>query len=229
MPSELKVDVVNRILTGPLSQSTRGKGKLKSAGPVTLQRLRTREDIAACRSRLECLILQQYKQSIGKNKRLIAEVERIVRSFLQSQNDLQFSEERIKALENSVREALEEERARLRDEMTKKAKAAEPVKEEPKNKSTNEITSALKLEPPQTSLPAVLDHPNWSTLYAIVSAKDERQEDQSRQLDAERKKAFRGDLDQQVEYLRQRQEEEKRLKAATRAQNMKSAPLLSST
>ena len=215
MPSELKADVVNRILGGPIAQA---KGKLKS-GQGALQRLRSREEIAASRSRLECLILQQYRKSIGRNKRLVAEVESIVRAFLKSQDDMQFSDERIKELEAKVRAALDKERDRLREE-SKKAKQG-VSKDEVSDRREGEVEVSAPPEPRQPSLPEVLIHPDWSTLNAIVSAKDEREEAQSRLVDVERRRLFRGELDQQVEQLRRRQAEEKRLKASILAQSMK--------
>lgn len=196
---------ISRILGG--TNDTKGKKKSKSKASVSqaaAARIFTREQLAGKRSRLECLLFQQYSKAFGRNDVIKAQIKRHISDFVNSQDDFNFSEAKIATLEAQVRQlALAAAQQRRQAASTETSTSATKADVVPSLNATAEAPRASQV--PQIE-------PDWSILSAILTIKEEEKEAATRKEDELRKKKFRVELDEQLQHLRVREEEDKRAK-----------------
>ena len=205
-----------RLKSSPSSSSS----TVPSSSASHAMRLLQREELAGKRSRLECLLLQQYSKSFHI---LRSDLKNLVKAriatFVHSSDDLRFTDAEINGLELEIRDLVlrfkrEESSSssssssqgnnREGGEVSNASSAggSKKVSKTPPGQQNNGALSTVKAKERSHSL---ISQPDWFILNTILSVKEEEEEARKR-VEVERKKAaLKEQLDQQIMRLRSRE------------------------
>lgn len=178
--------------------------KLLSKSQQTALQLMKKEEINAKRSRLECLLVQQYVGKYG-NKSPNSEINDCIKGsisqFLDSYSDLTVAESNLSVLETSIREnvmKMKRMRVAQRKEM---AEEARKVLEKTENNNTNDSNSNSN---DQSNNSQKIEENRWPVISAILAADDEVRRMNEARAAAGKKYRFQEDLNEQIKMNRRK-------------------------
>jgi hypothetical protein len=180
-----------------VDKSKTKKKMIKGVAPMSrppLLRTLNHQELAAKKSRLECLLFQQYAKEFRGDADSRTQIKRYIRELVGSEDNVtDFSNTQIAALEEQVRKL---SLASSKKEQIDRTSSQQEVAAEECRRSSVVVQSV----PATTHLqvPEVLSKPDWRILNAIVSLKEEELEAAKNKAKSSRKEIFRRDLDAQV-------------------------------
>lgn len=198
------LSVINRLEHTRKSPNVSLKSKnLNTANKIKAKELFDKESLNSKKSRLECLLAQQFIAKYGSkqpNSQLNQIIKSIIHEAIMRTNDVE-NQRFLVTLERDVAEKAEEHKSMIqtaRTESLQRSVSAGNEIRDVKANSLNASSSHNTLNPNQ-----------WSVLNAIQSVAAEEEARKVRQVSELKKMKFRDELDQQLSLVEQRKQQER--------------------
>eukprot|EP00603_Paraphysomonas_imperforata_P002022 CAMPEP_0114427420 /NCGR_PEP_ID=MMETSP0103-20121206/8339_1 /TAXON_ID=37642 ORGANISM="Paraphysomonas imperforata, Strain PA2" /NCGR_SAMPLE_ID=MMETSP0103 /ASSEMBLY_ACC=CAM_ASM_000201 /LENGTH=505 /DNA_ID=CAMNT_0001596481 /DNA_START=125 /DNA_END=1642 /DNA_ORIENTATION=+ len=175
-----------------------------------------KEKMNTTKSRLECLLVQQFQTKYGSrqpNTQLNNLIKNTVHKFVDAHDDVSTNPNLVQALENQIKDQTEKYKADVvkRNEQSARAQESLQLSSKQKNSSVQSMDNRHKLQTPPAEY--AIDPHQWAVINAIQAASVEEAAEKERAAADKKKAIFRNQLDEQLSQVEQRKQiafEEKR-------------------
>jgi hypothetical protein len=181
-------------------------GQLKSKSQQVAYELLLQEEDKAKKSRLGCLLIQQYTNRYGTkqaNSQINSFIKGTVQDYLGQYQDLRTAEANLDSLESQIREIVEsmkiQVRARTNSRKFDNGKGNVQFEEEKDNRNGND--SRLNTQQHRD----IKDPNQWVVVNAILALKQEKAEEEKQRKIREKAAKYKYELDMQKEEQRKKE------------------------
>ena len=192
----------------------------KSIGSSSVRKkardLLNKEKMNTTKSRLECLLLQQFQSKYGSrqpNSQLNNLIKNTVHKFVDAHDEVSSNPGLVQALEDKIRDQTEKYKADVikRNEQSSRAHETLQLSSRRKNSSVKSMDEKQREQEPPAEY--AIDPHQWAVINAIQAASVEEAAAKERKLAESKKAKFRSQLDEQLSQVEARKQfalEEKR-------------------